>query len=1122
MRHDTMKRLFTIMSVATLPLAGVCAFSIQGEIDSAAAKGGGKVVVAAGEHFSDGPIRLKSNVELHLEEGAKIVFSDNPQDYLPAVPTSWEGVECLNYSPLVYAYGCTNVAITGKGTLAPKMDFWRTWFGHNGDGLRAATRKLYDWCSFNAPLEERDLTKLPKSNVRPHLIQFNRCKNVRLEGFKIRESPFWTIHLYLCNGVVARGLDVYAHGSNNDGIDIEMTKNVLVENCRFDQGDDAIVIKAGRNQDAWRLATPSENIEVRNCTVVNGHVLLGVGSEMSGGVRNVYMHDCALESEALRLFYVKTNERRGGFIENIRMENVKAKKVRFGVMDVETDVLYQWKEFPTHEVRVTPIKNLSMKNVEVEEADRLVHILGDARRPVDGVTLENVKVGKLHKADQIENAANVKVSKAYRFNAVSLAWPEPTMEMKPWVYNWWMGSAVDKAGLEFQCRELADKGFGGFHVIPIYGAKGGYEKNWKPLLSPQWIEAWNLAAGLASYNGLGIDLTMGSGWCFGGPWIDKEHAASSGMKVKRAGLGGEGYMLDPFDPEAMKLHVAQYDKWFGKAAQSVTCEDLASADILVAARPRAFYHDSYEYYGAEPKNGGDVDESQLACFKVWTDWCRENGYLTRNEAHGAPANWLDFYALADIPETEMFGKNDRDILISKFASSAAHVKGTKLVSSESCTWIDEHFCERPQEIKMFIDRLFLSGVNHMFFQGCCYSPVEAVWPGWCFYASVEMNPRNPIWREMGTMNKYVTRCQSLFQTWTPDNDLAILWDPTSFREKHKGEVAQMTVHNREWFYGEKIGKVAKELYDAGYAFDYISPRMVKDGLAKKYAVVVDPEKWSDSRAETLRHGEEVLKGVIRMPFDAANGLLATRWKKDGETAYFVVNTGTVARAVVAGGKPYGVMNPLTGEIETARRDAIEIASGHSLFLVGDGFEVTTAAKRTCDGIALAGPWEVSPICGGPALPAPRKLDALVGWETFDDAFSGTMLYKTTFDLVGTSVLARPRARGDACPYHVLSLGDVREIARVRLNGRDLGVKFMPPYDFAIPTGVLSEKGNVLEVEVTNLGANRLRWNDLNGVDWKYFSDINMVGMDYKKLDASKWKPLPSGLLTPVWVMATMP
>ena len=389
-------------------MAGAAASSIQGEIDAVAAKGGGRVVVSAGEHFSDGPLRLRSNVELHLEEGARLVFSDDPAKYLPAVPTSWEGVECLNYSPLVYAYGCTNVAITGKGTIAPKMKFWRKWFGREA-GHRAATRKLYDWCSFLAPLEERDLTKLPESNVRPHLIQFNRCKDVRLEGFRIRESPFWTIHLYLCDGVVARGLDVYAHGRNNDGIDIEMTKNVLVENCRFDQGDDAVVIKAGRNHDAWRLATPSENIEVRNCTVVRGHVLLGIGSEMSGGVRNVYLHDCVLESEAHRLFYVKTNERRGGFVENIRMENVTAKTVRFGVMDVETDVLYQWRDFPTHDVRITPIKNLSMKNVTAEEAEWRVHILGDKRLPVDGVSLENVCVIKTAKPDLVENAVNVTV-----------------------------------------------------------------------------------------------------------------------------------------------------------------------------------------------------------------------------------------------------------------------------------------------------------------------------------------------------------------------------------------------------------------------------------------------------------------------------------------------------------------------------------------------------------------------------------------------------------------------------------------------------------------------------------------------------------------------------------------
>ena len=688
-------------------------------------------------------------------------------------------------------------------------------------------------------------------------------------------------------------------------------------------------------------------------------------------------------------------------------------------------------------------------------------------------------------------AAGVCAGAAHAADGAALAWPEPTREMKPWVYNWWMGSAVDSAGLEYQCRELAEKGFGGFHVIPIYGANGPdnrYRAQWKELLSPEWVGAWNIAAWKAETFGLGIDLTMGSGWCFGGPWIDKDHAASSGMKVKRAGIGGQGFMIDPFDPEAMKIHIAAFERFFGKKGS--------------AARPRAFYHDSYEYYGAEPKNGQDIDEAQLACFKVWTDWCRENGYITRNEAHGAPSNWLDFYALADIPETEMFAKGDRDILVSKFASSAAHAKGTKLVSAESCTWIDEHFCERPAEIKAFLDRLFLSGVNHVFYHGCCYSPVDAAWPGWCFYASLEMNPRNPIWREMGALNAYVTRCQSLFQTWTPDNDLAVLWDPKSFRDKHKGKVENMNIHNRSgWFYGEPIGKVAKELYEAGFSFDYVSPRMVEAGLAKKYAVVVDPAEYFNADMQNRR---EMVKGARAMPFDAASGLLATRWRKDGATAYFVVNTGSVAR-VVSAADEFTAAEPLSGAIAKTR--AAEIKPLHSIFAIGDGFSVQSVKQRDEASSPISGPWKVSAVCGGPKLPEPRTLDALAGWETFDEFFSGTMMYRTSFDAESKS------------GNRTISLGEVREIARVRLIGRDLGVKFMPPYDFVIPEGVLKEKGNELEVEVTNLGANRLRWNDLNKVDWKYFTDINMVDINYKKFDASQWKPLPSGLLGPVRLLS---
>lgn len=670
-------------------------------------------------------------------------------------------------------------------------------------------------------------------------------------------------------------------------------------------------------------------------------------------------------------------------------------------------------------------------------------------------------------------------SGSHRFKATldrdsEVRWPLVTREMKPWVYNWWMASAVDEAGIEHQCRELEEKGFGGFHVIPIYGAKG-YEKWYRTLLSDEWIDVWNLAARRAREHDLGIDLTMGSGWCFGGPWVTPELGASSGMKVKRAGPGGQGLMIDPFSAAAMTNHVAQFERWFGKNG--------------TAECPRAFYHDSYEYYGAKPKHGDDPHDAIVACFRVWTDWCRSNGYLTRNEAHGSPVNWLDLYALADIPETEMFGKECRDILISKFASSAAHVKGTKLVSAEACTWIDEHFQERPVEIKRLLDFLFLAGVNHLFYHGCCYSPVEAVWPGWCFYASCQMNPRNPIWREMAALNGYVTRCQSIFQTWSADNDLAIMWNP-----RNDGE--QMTVHDTKWFYNHPIGSLAKRLSAEGYCFDYVSPQMVRTMELSRYAEIIDPEK-----------GDSPVK-ARKMPFTEPTGLLATRWRKDGNTAYFVVNTGNVAR-VIRASRSFVVLEPMDGSRRTAKSVCLE--GGHSTFVVGADFNVTAGEREnSAASFPIAGAWKVSGICGGPKIPAERNLDKLVGWESWDDAFSGTMRYRTTFD--------GPAITGEG----ILSLGDVREIARVRLNGFNLGVRFMPPYNFRIPDGVLKSAGNELEVEVTNLGANRIRWNDLNSVNWKYFTDANIVDYGYKPFDASKWPPLPSGMLGPVVVKTVSP
>ena len=819
--------------------------------------------------------------------------------------------------------------------------------------------------------------------------------------------------------------------------------------------------------------------------------------------------------------------------------------------------------------------------------------------------------------------------------AAALAWPEPTRDAKPWVYNWWMGSAVDAAGLEYQCTELEKAGFGGFHVIPIYGAKG-YEKQWREFLSPAWAEGWSLANAAAARHGLGVDLTMGSGWCFGGPQLTKEQGVRAlcvvtnraalprgaeilwegrsllrppadhpillaqcltGQSVKRAGPGGKGPMMDPFSTDAMDAFIRPYSAFFDQPG---------------VPKPTHLYHDSYEYFksGWTPalfdafraKRGYDlrdhlaelagVGDREAVCrvkcdyretlsdliiedvFPRWTAWCRARGIRTRNEAHGAPANLLDFYALADVPETEMFGKGDRNILISKFASSAAHVTGKPLVSSESCTWIDEHFNETLAEAKVFLDRLFLAGVNHVYFHGFCYSPVEAVWPGWCFYASLQMNPRNPIWHDVPTLAAYITRCQSVFQTWTPDEDVLVYWPIHDLWWDADGFEKQLTVHRRAWFEEQPIGRLCQTLYDQGYAFDYISDRMLQRAAAgatsatlphgeppsgrrsqqaatlpSRYCVLVVPpcRHMPDATAHAIAaleaKGLRVVRdhgrarspsapseraalvaaldaaGAERMPFNASNGLLATRFAKDGTRLHFVANQGKSAKTITSE-HPFTVMDPMDGSIRTVI--SLDLPPGHSAFVCGarGARALPVVAADTPLGRArspsaplgrgalprdrtpIAGPWRLTPACGGPTLPPATNLASLAAWSTFDPAFCGTMCYTTTFDAPSHAITQ-------------LDLGDVRESARVRLNGVDLGCRLLPPYTFDIPAGALKPRANKLEVEVTSVGANRIRWNDLYGVKWKYFTDINIVTIDYKKFDASTWPVRENGLLGPV-------
>lgn len=288
-------------------------------------KGGGTVLVPKGEWIT-GKIHFKSNVNLHLAKGATLVFSDEPKEYLPPVHSTWEGYECYNYSPLIYAYQCKNIALTGQGGIKAKMDIWKTWF-KRPKGHMESLKRLYYLASYNKPMGVRQMVN-DSSNFRPQFIQFNRCKNILMEDITITNSPFWTIHPYLSKNIVLRNLKVYAHGHNNDGVDPEMSQNILIENCVFDQGDDAIAIKSGSNQDAWRLHTPSKNIVIRNCTVKNGHQLVALGSELSGGIENVFVDNCRVVAGAKlnHLLFIKTNERRGGYVQNIYVRNTSSVK----------------------------------------------------------------------------------------------------------------------------------------------------------------------------------------------------------------------------------------------------------------------------------------------------------------------------------------------------------------------------------------------------------------------------------------------------------------------------------------------------------------------------------------------------------------------------------------------------------------------------------------------------------------------------------------------------------------------------------------------------------------------------------------------------------------------------
>jgi len=387
-----------------------CTKAFKEAIKACVNAGGGRVVVPSGT-FNTGPIHLRSNINLHVEKGGVIKFIPEPERYLPAVYTRWEGMEHMGYSPLIYAYEQENIAITGKGTIdgSANNSTWWPWKGPKkdahwdviaGQDQNPARNKLMQDVENGVPVEERIYAE--GAYLRPPFVQPYKCKNVLLEGITIKNSPFWLVNPVLCKHVTVSGVTFNSHGPNSDGCDPESCDHVIIENCHFDTGDDCIAIKSGRNADGRRLNTPSQNIVIANCHMKEGHGGVVIGSEISGGVNNIFVEECQMDSPYLdRAIRIKTNSIRGGLIEHLRYRNIKVGKVKTAVV---INFYYEEGDAGTFDptVRDIVIENLDCQQILI----RPLNIQGFDRKKITDVHFIDCHFNNAKKQSIVRNIAD--------------------------------------------------------------------------------------------------------------------------------------------------------------------------------------------------------------------------------------------------------------------------------------------------------------------------------------------------------------------------------------------------------------------------------------------------------------------------------------------------------------------------------------------------------------------------------------------------------------------------------------------------------------------------------------------------------------------------------------------
>ena len=379
-------RDFDIRDYGATP-GGNASEAIRAAIDACSTAGGGRVVIPAGE-WHTGPIHLKSGVNLHASAGAYVHFSTDFYDYLPVVYGILAGNRVYSVSHFLYAYRCRDIAVTGAGTFDGHGEAW--WYMKKQQpGMEDLMKKG----KALRPLSERVYDK-PEDGVRPRMLQFVECENVLIEGITMKNSPSWTVHPAWCSNIIVRGLTIRnpADAPNTDGVNLESCRRGLVEDCDVSTGDDMVCLKAGRDEDAWEVGIPCEDIEIRNCRALTGHGGITIGSETSASIRNAYLHDCTFGSlfSAVR---IKTMKGRGGVVENLDFENLTIEHATHGALSVTMRYTGEPLDDQSKPIENMPeVRNISVKNLRCVRADHGIELIGEAGYPLKNITLSDIDI----------------------------------------------------------------------------------------------------------------------------------------------------------------------------------------------------------------------------------------------------------------------------------------------------------------------------------------------------------------------------------------------------------------------------------------------------------------------------------------------------------------------------------------------------------------------------------------------------------------------------------------------------------------------------------------------------------------------------------------------------------